>query len=61
MPLGFEILLKKILKTNIYEEIPQRFSKYILNYKKQHKLIVDRTENKKGITQDNFIAPILMN
>ena len=61
MPQGYENLIKKLLKTNIYEAVPQKFGKYIRNPIKQYKLIIAKSDNNTGIPQGGIISPLLMN
>lgn len=61
MPTGYEHLLGRLLKTNIYEEIPQSFSKYRVDFQKKFKLIISKVDNNNGIPQGGIISPLLMN
>jgi hypothetical protein len=61
MPQGYENLIKKLLKTNIYEAVPPKFGKYIRNPIKQYKLIIAKSDNNTGIPQGGIISPLLMN
>lgn len=61
MPSGYEFLLERLLKTNIYEEIPQSFGKYRVNFQKKFKITLSKADNNYGIPQGGIISPLLMN
>lgn len=61
MPIQYEHLLAKLLKTNIYEEIPQSFGEYRTDTQRKFKIILDKVNNNNGIPQGGIISPLLMN
>ena len=61
MPKGHEDLLRKVLKTNIFEEITDNYTSYTLEKKRTFKLIKPLSDNTSGIPQGGIISPLLMN
>lgn len=61
MPEGYEYLLRRILKSEIQEEVVVQNSEHAVNFQRQFKTTVTREENCKGVPQGGVISPILMN
>lgn len=61
MPKEYEFLLFKILKTNIVEELDNKYLKYTINKARKFKQIISSEDNNKGIPQGGIISPLLMN
>ena len=63
MPIGYEYLLKRILKTNILELDTSKnpFSNYTVENVKHYKVVLDKSDNQMGVPQGGIISPLLMN
>lgn len=61
MPLGYEHLLNRLLKTEIQElDESTSFNRYTDGPAK-YKTIIHPTENNEGVPQGGIISPLLMN
>lgn len=63
MPIGYEFLLKRILKSNILELDTDKnpFSNYTVENPKYYKKVLDKADNNTGVPQGGIISPLLMN
>lgn len=63
MPIGYEFLLKRILKSNILELDTDKnpFSNYTIENPKCYKIVLDKSHNNTGVPQGGIISPLLMN
>ena len=63
MPIGYEYLLKRILKTNILELDTEKnpFSNYTVENVKHYKVVLDKSDNKMGVPHGGILSPLLMN
>lgn len=62
MPKGYEHLVERVLKTNIYEELDPEDRKFGLSSKTRVlKKVIDKQLNVKGIPQGGILSPLWMN
>ena len=61
MPTDYEYLLVRVLKTDIFERIDDKYKLYKLNQKNEYKIITTKEENIRGVPQGGIISPLLMN